>query len=362
MFDGNTCSKCLVGLDMRLTYLRREWINTALIVLVAAPLGALLLLVVPSWRSRPPGPCLEVPACPTYLGKGRPGESLTGDFELTNVGRQALQFKIIPVSCSCASLDPAEGEIAPGKIQWVKVRVKLDSQTNWTKDVRLAIRTNDPQHPVVTYSVFAECPPPLRVSPAFLHFGEVSQSDLAGAQLVLTISDADGKKLPNPRNLRFNWGSKHLAVNTDTGKPDECRLRVSLLPGLPLGDTYDTVELRLAPGKEVVKVSVHVRLVQPILVVPSTVLLSVDPATGGYGDCTILVRSSDASRRIGRLASVDAPEGVRVTETGGSGGGELRLRLSVEGNPRWGPETKVLLRCDGISESIPITVVKPGSR
>lgn len=328
------------------------------IVFAGAAFGSVALAVW-LWRAhRDAGPRLATFDCAQiYLGEGEPGAVVTGSWALTNAGRADLKFEVFS-ACDCGDISPAQGRIAPSETQNIHLSIKLGKRGE-RKGGYLTVQTNDPDNPMVSRYVFAECPAVLRVSPPCVNLDPVFAGEVKRVSCLLNLVDRKGQPLPKDSSIGIRWTSPFIRVDKELGSGNGLHLRVSCLPNTPPGELVDSLELRPANSQDAVIVPIRVRVLGQFTVVPSTLFLKTSARRQQYEEREILIWSLAGQRHLGRVLDVQTPKGISVAKIDSSGRGRIRLRVGGTDDGTWGPEGRIVVRCEGMDQPIVVNVVKP---
>ncbi|HVC94984.1 MAG TPA: DUF1573 domain-containing protein [Pirellulales bacterium] len=294
------------------------------------------------------------------LGDGKPNETLRGELVVTNTGTAALEFTIT-TSCGCTKPQPTAGTIAPGEEQAIELGIKLPEHANWEKNATVTVHTKDARSKdapleVASCAVMARCPAPFAVSPGYVEFGNLSREQAAEFHNELGVESVPGKPAVSVENLQVGYAQEAFKVATFADDDGAIVIRVTLAPKLPFGDHYGTLDLHLTDSDYVMRVPLHARLAEPVLLVPAKAFLRKDPATGRRRPATVLVMSRPAAGAVGRVRLVDGPPGLRVEDVGAVGAMQRRLRLSADGEIA-ASESVVRLAADGVENELSLKLV-----
>ncbi len=201
--------------------------------LLGVCLGLLLLGGVSSvwnWAKAGP-PRLEAPSLPLHLGRGKPGQVLDGSIRLRNTGGQPLAFTV-QTSCGCTDVRPRAGTLAPRDALDVHLGVRLDTAGS-ERDVLVTIVSNDPARPSVNVMLRAECPAPIKVSPARADFGSVARSTTTS--LALEAFDDQDRPFGPSSGLEAATADDWYDLKLAPGEGPAMTWQVVLKEGLPVG-------------------------------------------------------------------------------------------------------------------------------
>mgnify|MGYP001449174690 CR=1 FL=1 len=327
------------------SWLNRITIGTAVVALFFCALWMGIRAM-----SAPIGAQLQVSQRTVDLGLGKSGELLTGSFELRNIGSEPLEFAVVP-SCSCGSLliAPLSGTIPPAGHRQLHVEIKADDAGPSKSEKAFAIKTNDSRNVATRCSIIAGLRPLVRPWPKTIEFGEIFNSDLPRALLILSL-DAS---LVEPGAVQAS--SQHPAVHLR--RVNAHQLEVSLNPGSAYGDIYSSIDLSAASQPNVtLEVPVHAHVVPRISVAPTTIILPTTSKPSEPIVHSVLVWSN--TDQLGNFLGFDAPAGVQVRSAGEAMQGRQRVFVSV--SEPISQREEVQITFDGQDEPATIILV-PGS-
>ena len=208
----------------------RRWASSRKRLLTGCGAAGLLITVVcisAAVMHREPTPRLLLPHSPRHLGEGSPGETIRGEFRITNGGRRPLEFALTP-GCGCAHLAPNRGTIPPGSIETIHVGIKLGSTVGDAKSVNIHVASNDPVRPETRFVVLAECPAPFRVSPRSVDFGVCPTN--AEKSIDITVRQPNGTAIVDAERVVATVDSPEFRVEKTTTSDKGLVIRVSLVP------------------------------------------------------------------------------------------------------------------------------------
>jgi len=306
-------------------------------------------------------PHLELSTGRLDLGAGKPGELLRGTLYLCNTGTVPLEFSITH-SCGCSELDPKSGTIAPGEQQAIAVGVTLPSYANSERAVELLTRWSEPgttdAESVARCVAVARCPAPFQVSPLFLNLGSFTPGEVGQATAKVHVAALNGGAAFSPEQLIVRHGSKAFHVEKTIPGDGSAFITVSITTDVAQGEHYDTIELQLEDSDQLMKVPVNVQVVEPLSVVPSTVFLRADGATGEFRPVDLFVVSRGADSQLGHVRVVDAPSGVRIEDLGSVGNARRRVRLFINQEADWEQEAFVKVWSEGGTDLATLKLVR----
>jgi hypothetical protein len=271
-------------------------------------------------------PRLELPAFALDLGAGRLGEVVTGSFPIRNPGSGLLQYAIQP-SCSCGKIAPARGTVPPGRVQDVRVEVRL--KEHGRKPITLTIQTNDPRNPSASYGMFVTCIPPLRISPESVNFGRVRKG--TGPRASVEVASSSGKPLSPGTALEARSTNSYVTVSAERPGSGPARLVLAVSPDAPEGYHAGTVIVGTSDEEEM-EVPFSVEIGPAIQVVPRTIRAEPDPATGRPRDVTLLAARPAADGSV-VLLRWEGPEDIQVSPIPESSGSVARSRVHWTAQP-----------------------------
>jgi hypothetical protein len=259
-------------------------------------------------------PKLVLPSCPLYLGKGEPGDILTGTVPIWNTGATPLHIEKLEASCGCASLSISEKVIPPGEkaVLHVGARLRANEETLGFGVLIYSNASNSPSR----YLVEAGVKQIVRIEPLEINFGavpvgkEVSQT--------LRIHCADGKSWLPAEKLTVE--SRRGLIRAEVSQPDRgnasSTVKIAVVkagPNLPTGAFLDWLVLHPSYTDRTVEVKVQGYIVPPILISPSTLYFNNDKSELTSRERRIILRRSDENA-IGRVVKIESPEGINVKE------------------------------------------------
>jgi hypothetical protein len=261
------------------------------------------------------GPRLILPSCPLNLGKGAPGDTLTGHITLRNAGQEELRITKVVPGCGCASLKLAKESIPPGEEADLMVGaiLKVDGQV---LKFRIVIHSNDPTSPVTNFQVQAEAPAVLLTDPLELNFGDIP---IGGTPLkAVTILTPDRNPWPRDKHLKIStvYGFTEVTIPTipkaDPGR--EFAVHIRPRARLAAGSFTDILSIGPANSNRVVNVVVRGYVQAPVMVSPGVVGFNMPADSRTPVKRHVLVRRTDG-KILGPLVRSDVPEGFQVCDT-----------------------------------------------
>lgn len=309
-------------------------------------------------RGSLPGHRLTLSTTRLDLGDGKPNEIVRGELTLSNPNSSPVAFSLVK-HCGCTELSPLSGELPPGTTETIRVGVELPRHANSEKNTRIDVQTGDPPAIVASCVLSARCPAPFQVTPAFISFGSVAKDELASVSAEIRVDSVAGQPPLDAAKLLTEHAHDGFRVERDTTTAPAVLLRVTLKDGLPEGDVYDALEIRPAGDDRVMRVPLHVSVVEPISVVPRTVMLRKHRDGGSFAPVELFIMAR-AGRTLAGVVLVDAPAGVHIDDLGEVVPGRRRIRLSViSDTDEWPAESEVWLTSDGASQRFGFKLKKP---
>jgi hypothetical protein len=289
------------------------------------------------------------------LGRGKPGEVISGTFALENTGGGDLDYQI-EASCGCSSLTPQAGRIAPGRSQEVRVGVRLGTEGE-KRSVKLVVRSNDPTRPTGAIEVTTECPAPAIATPNRVDFGRLA-SGTSGEQTVTVEirEEVVGEDLAAivPKLSSGLFLASMVRVDQS---PPRLVVKVSYPPSLPLGVSVDTLTLSRSGGVRLVEIPIVAEVIRPLVIVPEIVFLRASTASSDHSRPLILVKRLDG-KLVGPLAKLEAPGNVKVEEVSDQKRNYRQFRLVFSEVPTLPIQIK--LRFEGEPEALGVRIVPLG--
>jgi len=273
-----------------------------------------------------------------------------------NAGNAPLEIYGIDSSCTCATAYTEVTVLPPGGEAQLDVMVdtegKVDRQEN-----TLYIRSNDPISPIVRINTSLVVKPDRVLAPFQLDFGTIKVNQPAKLEsIVLDPGDGSLRVESVESDSPFIAAAVSQVQDVDRGKeyPDY-RLKLDLLPGIPLGKFQSKLTLRTNhPRTPVVDISVLATINGNIEIHPDTVFLGVveqgQKATNSFkisatGSQPVMIKRIVSPRSyLSTRLSTDI-EGHEYTVTvhlnGTAPTGNLEKDLVVRTDDRFQPEVKV---------------------
>jgi hypothetical protein len=291
-------------------------VASASLILMGTATGAIVILNTFSSAPLADGPKLFIPGCGgnlrtgiaggMYLGEGKPGDTLEGDFNIQNAGSQPLTFQL-KVGCVCASLNPSEGLIQPAQSQEIKVTLRLRKKGQ-NETFSIWITTNDPNLEMATYPVSAKCPKGFFADPGHLDFGNVHQ----GTGKTKTVRIHAGLPGVDLHELKETVSSASLKTTTSFPDSKTMQIKVELPPSLPLGPFFQMIRLRARDGEEQ-SIPVNANICKTLIASPTSFFLSANLGKNDLPKFSCLVRRFDG-KPLGKLRKVECPAWLKVTD------------------------------------------------
>jgi hypothetical protein len=308
-------------------------------------------------RAAPRLPILQLSVNRLDLGNGKPNEIKRGSITIRNVGSVLARFTI-SASCGCTELEPRSGTLGPDEEQPVRVGIQLPGYSNSEKSSQLTVAADGSRAPL-SCLVLAKCPPPLKVSCDYIDFGRVSSRTHAAAAEVAVEAMPDQPAL-RIGSLSVRHESEHFLVTTNE---EESPFVVQIKPGtdLPVGDYFDTLELRMSNSDEALRIPIRLQIVDDISVIPPTVFLRCDPDTGKPRPANLLVTNARPQWPEGDLVIVKGPPGILLENTGGGNSTNNKIRrFRLSFADEWsGGESTVLVGFTKAEDKVAVRLVSP---
>ena len=305
----------------------------------------------------PPRPVLQLSTNRLELGNGKPNEIKHGSITIRNVGSVQASFTI-SASCGCTELEPRAGTLEPDEEQSVRVGIQLPGYSNSEKSSQLMIVADGPRAPL-SCLVMAKCPPPLQVSRDYVDFGRVpSGADPAAWEIV--VDAIPGRPPITADGLSVHHESPHFLVAT-SDEPSPLVVRVKPTTGLPVGDYFDTLELRAGDPNEVVRIPVRLQIMDDLSVIPPTVFLRHDPDTGKPRPANLLVMNARPKWPEGELVILQGPPGITLeNSTGGHPANNKIRRCRLSFADDWsGSGSTILVGFTKAEDKVAVRLVSP---
>jgi hypothetical protein len=291
------------------SFVRRAFRHTRVIgSLLTVLLISILFIVEARHTSDVSAPRLVTPAKPVFLGTGRPGDLVEGDFVLENRGSAELSISELSASCACSTLLPkAPLTIAPGGEQVISAGIRLTSEGE-ERNATVRIKSDDPERPLVEMQIGARVPAVAVCSPPEIQFVPARHGIASSRTFELFAPsggawlDADGVTVSS--NSRF--------VDVKRLRGDGYRAEVTLSPETPLGTLATSIEFLLDHGGRRLSIPVLAHVQPPILAVPSSLRLDFGDASGIKRVRPLLVKRTDGMP-LGTLKRIECPDFLTVT-------------------------------------------------
>ena len=253
--------------------------------------------------TKPDGPRLSAPSCVLDLGEGKPGELLTGSFDLRNTGNRELSFSLV-AGCSCAHLEPRLGTIPPGGSVSIQVGVRLRDPGSRER-IRIAIQSNDAKTPEAECSVTAMCPAPFDVTPMFVDFGTVAKGQTPTA--VVRVRGPSGNPIDPSAGLRFAVSNEQVVVEEMEYDGEARQFNVRLRSNVPTGHLQTVMTFRLAGVESPIQIPVAATVVGLVQTAPQSLVIS-----AGHEGKVIVWRTDGLP--LGKLERIESPVGFAAEE------------------------------------------------
>ena len=261
-------------------------------------------------------------------------------------------------SCGCSELNPKLASIPPGESQDVRVGIRLQEEEH-QKSLTIAISSNDPASPEVTYFVLAECLAPLRLTPRSIDFGTVGRGRSHRAEI--SVQGSGGGTLPQGAKVSIESNHPHIKASR-SGTTADMTISVELSTDTPTGYVAGVIVVRAEPGNIRMEIPVNANVVGALAVAPASIRLAENGADREFS--FIVWRPDGAS--LGEPSRIESPPGVVVQAVGAKG--DRRRRFSVRASSSLPAESQVRVSFDGVAEPAVVALrargqveVKPSS-
>jgi hypothetical protein len=323
-------------------------VGAAIAGVLASPMYQWTRVLAP--RATDPVPILRVPDSPVTIGPDRPGGTARGEISIANAGAAELAFEIT-ASCGCTDVEPRKGNILPSETRTIAISVRLPDVSGGEQAVTLTIASNDPDAPTQRVVAIAKCLIPFRTIPESINFGNICPDDLPNRSCVLSISDADGKRVCDGGVVTFRSANGNTKLSWQSGTPDECGVRVGIVTNAIDTDISDVIELRMPHSDIPVKIPVYAHIVYPVRAVPSCVFLHRGSDSSQPPSAKVIVVSD---RPLGEFRTLDSIAGVALLEEKSNGATHFKtLRLTL--NEPIAP-ARATLRIKFTNYEVPLTL------
>ncbi|MFO0810180.1 MAG: DUF1573 domain-containing protein [Gemmataceae bacterium] len=284
------------------------------------------------------------------MGTGREGQELVKVFRFSNSGRAPLNFNI-QASCSCSSVEPQEGTVAPGATQKVRVAVKLRTPGQ-DEVVGLRMTTNDADNELVAMNLLATCVAPINVSPQTADFGDVPIGTEPTKRL--RLRDAKDAPFTDASSLTVKSSSPDLIADVVPDADRTLALSLRLATTMPPGAFLGHVALSAKGDDQALEVPVRANVREVLNVTPTTLYLTAtDSAASLRG--TVLAWRTDG-KPLARLASFEAPEGVEIKNLDDANAVRRRLAVTLSDVGTAFEQVDVMLHFEGCDSPVKLRV------
>jgi len=257
------------------------------------------------------GPKLSAAETALDLGRGKIGQTLTGQIQFRNVGGSPLTFKIEP-SCACTVIDPINGAVAPGGLQSVRVALKIN-EADTQKTVGLEMETNDASVPTMRWKLKAANASVSPMSPREINFGEVSRGEIASRTLYINLPTGTGATARDSVALEAAGAEIGIVATEDDEGAGRLAYRVSLDTHGLASNYYSTIRCRIPDMDVDQEVPVRVNIIERdgFTVAPTTLFRISGTASAPSGAAYAFVVRNDG-KPLGNPLKIEHPESVRV--------------------------------------------------
>jgi hypothetical protein len=258
---------------------------------------------------------LVVPETSLELGQGVPGEELAGSLLLKNAGGEPLHIERLEAGCGCALLDLPERTIPSGAVVTMNVAVRIKEEG---QHLRFPIRiySNDPVDPQTVCTVRAEAAPALlRTEPGQINFGEVALGTAPVKRLKLLKPDGAPWPAKEPITAQSEYSLAHIDKGFQEGAAAVQGLVLDIRPraDLPAGNFSDTLTVRPADSKRVMRIPVLGIIVPRVVLSPSGLYFGEVERDSGILKRRVMLRRTDG-KAVNRIARSEGPPGIKLTE------------------------------------------------
>jgi hypothetical protein len=220
--------------------------------------------------------------------------------------------------------------------------------------VRITVNSNDPVRPQVNCIVTARCPAPFRAEPAFINFGQLlSGARTTPVETIRIQAVANGLSV-HAATPHVRHATKYFSVNTTSTPEGEPEIVVAPERHLRCGDYFDTIDIHFGTSDSVVRVPLHVEVVEGVFIVPSTAFLKRKPAANSFEPIDLLVVARQGHVLPDTFDLVDSPTGFSLEETAKVSERVRRLQLHVSTNSI--SDSPAVLLLHGAGLPVPLTI------
>ena len=195
-------------------------------------------------------PVIVLPGTEFDMGLLPNDEESVRSFPIRNTGAAPLRISGISTMCGCTKGEIAEEDkvIPPGGEAQVRVTFFPTKMSGFESRKQLTIRSNDPNRSGASVTVVARVKPEFNVEPDTLQFGSVDKGATPEAFMHFRPGADEDVLLKNvepgrrPEHYELTWDELPESEWRAPGRP-EYRIRVRLLPSIPVGTFYDAIYL-----------------------------------------------------------------------------------------------------------------------
>jgi hypothetical protein len=278
-------------------------------------------------------------------------------FEITNVGDAPLKLEAGRTTCTrCTIATLTKPEVAPGETAEVTVEYLPSAEKPRFRQTAVVL-TNDPEQPRIELDIFGRVTTRYELVPIDFSLSKVSVVQPKSVEVSLITAWADkievvGHEFLEPESAdHFEFASEPLSPGELTMQKarDGRRLRVTVKPGLPLGQIQQTIRLELAiagsPENAFVEVPVYGQVVSDISIVNrdwyahlnQLRLGIVNSAAGTKRQLLVMVRGPHRDQVSLEPVEIDPPwvnvsvgEATTLNTKGAAEGGVTQIPLTIE--------------------------------
>jgi len=297
---------------------------------------------VPGGSPPVPGPQPKLEAInPVFdFGSALEGAMIRHVFRLKNSGKGNLVIRGVKSSCGCTVAEPTRSMLAPG--EEAEIAAAFDTRHQKGHQVRTVTAiTNDPANPQAIFTIQGTIKQQVAATPAEIAFGKVPKGAAVTREVV--ISDLlGGKKIQvGPLSNTSNSIKVTQLPRTD-GKPG-ARLKVELLPAMPVGPFEDSI--KVATNRVPFNVSVFGTIQGDLSLDPAQVSFGIAPR--GQEVVRILRLTNRSSRKIKVLDVASSTQSVVASAQPVTPGKEYKITVVLKrGAPDGQVRGKLAIKTD----------------
>ncbi len=160
------------------------------------------------------GPHIHFQETEQYFGVVNEGEVLKHTFKFTNIGTDTIKV-YVRSNCGCTAALLSDKNILPGGTGEIKLEYNTKGRKGNTKQ-GADVKTNDPDKPWITLSIYATVRSSIKVVPENLWLGEIAKGDVVSREL-LVIDPGDSTLVIDRVEVQEGITAEILPVRDESG-------------------------------------------------------------------------------------------------------------------------------------------------